>query len=203
MKRALSERCRLIVVDDAQWLDRECFEFFQHMHDDPSTTYALLFVGGASCYEVLSREPMLDPRLDSHVRFAPLTPRQVLQVIPVYHSMYSDVDPALITGAAILVHLHIRIRCQQNSGSASRTREIAIRGRASGRRRVESHRRHVEATTCRASTAFRESARWRSGTSRGNGARIRGRTRARANQRAVLLQVQKRVIPVADGGRKT
>lgn len=97
MKRALSERFRLIVVDEAQWLNRECFEYFRHLHDDPSTTFALLFVGGAGCYEVLSREPMLDSRLYAHVRFAPLTPRQVLQVIPVYHPMYSDVDPALIT----------------------------------------------------------------------------------------------------------
>jgi hypothetical protein len=96
MKRALSERFRLIVVDEAQWLNRECFEYFRHLHDDPATTFALLFVGGAGCYEVLSREPMLDSRLYAHVRFAPLTPKQVLQVIPVYHSLYADVDPALI-----------------------------------------------------------------------------------------------------------
>jgi DNA transposition AAA+ family ATPase len=97
MKRALSERFRLIVVDEAQWLNRECFEYFRHLHDDPATTFALLFVGGAGCYEVLSREPMLESRLYAHVRFAPLTPRQVLQIIPVYHPIYADIEPTLIT----------------------------------------------------------------------------------------------------------
>jgi DNA transposition AAA+ family ATPase len=97
MKRALGECFRLVVIDEAQWLNRECFEYFRHLHDDPQTTFALLFVGGAGCYEVLHREPMLDSRLYAHVRFAPLTPKQVLQVIPVYHRIYSGVDPSLIT----------------------------------------------------------------------------------------------------------
>ena len=97
MKRALGEHFRLVVIDEAHWLNRECFEYFRHLHDDPQTTFALLFVGGAGCYEVLHREPMLDSRLYAHVRFAPLTPKQVLQVIPVYHRIYGGVDPSLIT----------------------------------------------------------------------------------------------------------
>jgi DNA transposition AAA+ family ATPase len=97
LKVALAERHRLIVVDEAQWLNRECFEFLRHLHDDSSTTFGLLFVGGAGCYEVLHREPMLDSRLYAHVRFQALTPRQVVQVIPVYHSIYASVEPALIT----------------------------------------------------------------------------------------------------------
>jgi hypothetical protein len=40
---------------------------------------------------------MLDSRLYAHVRFAPLTAKQVVQVIPVYHQLYSGVDPSLIT----------------------------------------------------------------------------------------------------------
>jgi hypothetical protein len=97
MKHALGERFRLVVIDEAQWLNRECFEYLRHLHDEPTTTFALLFVGGAGCYEVLHREPMLDSRLYAHVRFAPLTPKQVLRVIPVYHGIYSGVDPTLIT----------------------------------------------------------------------------------------------------------
>ena len=63
LKRALSERFRLVIIDEAQWLNRECFEYLRHLHDDPDTTFALLFVGGDGCYEVLRREPMLDSRL--------------------------------------------------------------------------------------------------------------------------------------------
>ena len=57
MKRALPERFRLIVVDEAQWPNRECFEYSRHVHDDVATMFALLFVSGAGCYEALSREP--------------------------------------------------------------------------------------------------------------------------------------------------
>jgi hypothetical protein len=97
LKAALAECFRLVVIDEAQWLNRECFEYLRHLHDDPATTFALLFVGGAGCYEVLHREPMLDSRLYAHVRFAALTSQQVLKVIPVYHPIYADVDHSLIS----------------------------------------------------------------------------------------------------------
>jgi DNA transposition AAA+ family ATPase len=70
LKEALSERLRLVVVDEAQWLNREALEYFRHLHDDSNTTFALLFVGGAGCYEVIRREPMLNSRMYAHVRFA-------------------------------------------------------------------------------------------------------------------------------------
>lgn len=96
MKRALAERFRLVVIDEAQWLNRECFEYLWHLHDDPATTFALLFVGGAGCFEVLHREPMLDSRLRARA-LAPLSPKEVLQVMPVYHPIYAGVDDTLIT----------------------------------------------------------------------------------------------------------
>lgn len=40
---------------------------------------------------------MLDSRLYAHVRFAALAAKQVLQVIPVYHPIYVDIQPSLIT----------------------------------------------------------------------------------------------------------
>jgi hypothetical protein len=49
-----------VVIDESQWLTRECFEYVRHLHDDPDTQFSLLFVGGAGCSEVLRREPMLD-----------------------------------------------------------------------------------------------------------------------------------------------
>lgn len=75
LKRALAEESRLIVIDEAQWLNRDCFEYLRHLHDDPDSRFALLFVGGDGCYEVLRREPVLDSRLYAHQRFAPLTRR--------------------------------------------------------------------------------------------------------------------------------
>jgi len=96
LKHALSGAFRLLVIDEAQWLNRECFEYLRHLHDDPDTHFALLFVGGDGCYEVLRREPMLDSRLYAHQRFTALTQDEVLTVIPGYHSIYTDADPTVL-----------------------------------------------------------------------------------------------------------
>ena len=96
LKGALAERPRLVVVDEAQWLNRECCEYLRHLHDEVPSGFALLFVGGAGCFEVLNREPMLSSRIYSHVRFAPLTFAEVAHVIPVYHDIYKDVPVDLI-----------------------------------------------------------------------------------------------------------
>ena len=96
LKRALAQEFRLIIIDEAQWLNRECFEYLRHLHDDPDTEFALLFVGGDGCYEVLRREPMLDSRLYAHQRFTPLPPAAVLTTIPGYHPIYADTAPEVL-----------------------------------------------------------------------------------------------------------
>jgi type II secretory pathway predicted ATPase ExeA len=82
---------RVVVVDEAQWLNRECFEYLRYLHDDAATAFGLLLVGGAGCYEVLRREPMLDSRLYAHLRFAELTREEVAAVIPFCHPIYNAV----------------------------------------------------------------------------------------------------------------
>jgi len=92
----LSSRERLLVVDEAQWLNRECIEYLRHLHDDPSTRFALLLVGGDGCWEVLSREPMLRSRIYRRVRFGAMSAQTVLVVIPNYHAIYRDASPELL-----------------------------------------------------------------------------------------------------------
>ena len=92
----LSSRDRLVVVDEAQWLNRECIEYLRHLHDEPSTRFALLLVGGDGCWEVLSREPMLRSRIYRRVRFGAMSAQTVLAVIPGYHAIYRDVAPELL-----------------------------------------------------------------------------------------------------------
>ena len=96
LKAVLSERPRLVVIDESQWLNREGFEYLRHLHDDPETQFSLLFVGGAGCYEVLRREPMLDSRLYAHIRFERLSLDQVLSIVPVYHPIYAGVADELV-----------------------------------------------------------------------------------------------------------
>ena len=92
----LSDRRRLVVIGEAQNLNRDCFEYLRHLHDDPATRFALLFDGGDGCWEVLAREPMLRSRIYRRVAFAPLTGEDVLALIPGYHPIYHGADPELL-----------------------------------------------------------------------------------------------------------
>ena len=93
---ALSEQPWLVIVDEAQWLNKECIEYLRHLHDHPDTRFALLLVGGDGCWEVLSREPMLKSRIYRRVRFAPMDLVTVLEVIPRYHPVYRDTPADVI-----------------------------------------------------------------------------------------------------------
>jgi hypothetical protein len=92
----LAGREWLLVVDEAQWLNRECIEYLRHLHDHPRTKFSLLLVGGDGCWRVLSREPMLRSRIYRRVQFAPMPLQTVLGVIPGYHPIYRDVPAELI-----------------------------------------------------------------------------------------------------------
>ena len=92
----LSERRRLVVIGEAQNLNRDCFEYLRHLHDDPATRFALLFDGGDGCWEVLAREPMLHSRIYRRVAFTALSDRDVLTLIPGYHPIYREADPELL-----------------------------------------------------------------------------------------------------------
>lgn len=93
----LAERVLLIVIDEAQWLNRECIEYLRHLHDDPGTRFGVALVGGDGCWQVLSREPMLRSRIYQRVTFAPLTADAVLRVIPGFHPLYAGVDLELLS----------------------------------------------------------------------------------------------------------
>jgi hypothetical protein len=92
----LSDRRRLVVIGEAQNLNRDCFEYLRHLHDDPFTRFALLFDGGDGCWEVLAREPMLRSRIYRRVAFRALSDADVLALIPDYHPIYAGVDPELL-----------------------------------------------------------------------------------------------------------
>lgn len=92
----LGERERLIVVDEAQRLNRECIEYLRHLHDHPVTRFGLLLVGGDGCWQVLSREPMLRSRMYRRVVFKALAGPDLLAGIRGYHPMYEGVPDDLV-----------------------------------------------------------------------------------------------------------
>ncbi|MDQ1426788.1 MAG: hypothetical protein QOK39_264 [Acidimicrobiaceae bacterium] len=96
VKAELALRPRLIVIDEAQNLNRECIEFVRHLGEDDQRQSGTVLVGGDGCWEVLAREPMLRSRLYRRVVFSPLNADQVLDAVRQYHRIYHDVDDDLI-----------------------------------------------------------------------------------------------------------
>ncbi|WP_406190240.1 ATP-binding protein [Streptomyces sp. NBC_01017] len=91
LKDALAVKPRTLVVDEAQWLNSEAFEYFRYLWDDYATQLAIIFVGGPGCYTVLRKEPMLASRIFIWQRFTPLTRAEVLEVIPLFHPVWENV----------------------------------------------------------------------------------------------------------------
>ncbi|MFI5773658.1 AAA family ATPase [Streptomyces sp. NPDC051658] len=87
---------RLLVVDEAQRLNSDCIELLRHLHDEPKTKFALLYVGGDGCWEVLSREPMLRSRVFRRLPFRPLAADEVPDLMRGYHPIYEEADAALL-----------------------------------------------------------------------------------------------------------
>ncbi|MGI8848233.1 MAG: AAA family ATPase [Candidatus Dormibacteria bacterium] len=96
LKHELSLAPRLVIVDEAQNLNRECIEFLRHLGEDPRRRGATLLVGGDGCWDVLSREPMLRSRVFRRVSFTPLPVAEVVRAISAYHPMYQGVSEELI-----------------------------------------------------------------------------------------------------------
>ncbi|MFR9802820.1 AAA family ATPase [Pseudonocardia sp. RS010] len=94
--RGRDGRERLVVVDEAQQLNRECIEFLRYLHDHRLTRFGLLLVGGDGAWRVLAREPMLRSRIYRRVVCTPLSGEQVCALLPRYHRIYADLAPELL-----------------------------------------------------------------------------------------------------------
>lgn len=92
----LSGARRLVVIDEAQRLNGECIELLRHLHDHQETAFALLYVGGDGCWEVLSREPMLRSRVFRRLPFKPLAREAIPDLMRGYHQIYRDAETALL-----------------------------------------------------------------------------------------------------------
>ncbi|MEV0633268.1 ATP-binding protein [Nonomuraea wenchangensis] len=87
---------RLVCIDEAQRLNSDCIELLRHLHDHHDTRFALLYVGGDGCWEVLSREPMLRSRVFRRLPFKGLPRAQVPELMRGYHPIYTDADEQLL-----------------------------------------------------------------------------------------------------------
>jgi len=96
LRDVLTERPRMIVVDEAQQLTADAFELLRFLHDDPRTDFALMFVGGNGCWKVISRYAMLLSRVYREVAMRNLSEEEVLDVLPRYHPIHQNVSPEVL-----------------------------------------------------------------------------------------------------------
>lgn len=92
LKEALAERFRVFVCDEAQWFNREAFEYWRYLWDDLNTDMAVVFIGGGNCYDVLSGEPMLASRIYAWQEYRRMSVSQVQAAMPVFHPVWKDVS---------------------------------------------------------------------------------------------------------------
>jgi hypothetical protein len=95
----LSQRPRLIGVDEAQNGYHAVFEFLRHLHDDPRTTFALVLIGGHGAWRVLSRYPMLRSRIRGHVEFHRWRHRELFEILAAFHEFYAEAPKELLLEA--------------------------------------------------------------------------------------------------------
>ncbi|MDX3771655.1 MULTISPECIES: ATP-binding protein [unclassified Streptomyces] len=93
IKSALSEGPRVLVVDEAQWLDTRTFEFIRELWDDEETRLSVILVGAETTYQKIKNRPALDSRILIWQRYKPLTPTEVLTTIPQYHPVWTHTPP--------------------------------------------------------------------------------------------------------------
>ena len=93
-----------IVVDEAQRLNRECFEFLRYLHDPAERGLGgvarrspMLLVGGDHSWGVLAADPMLRSRVYRRVHCRRLSPEQVLAWMPGFHPLYRDASAELLS----------------------------------------------------------------------------------------------------------
>lgn len=96
LRGSVSEKPILLVVDEAQRLNKECIEYLRYLHDHVVTGFAMVLAGGDSCWDKITSDPMLRSRIARVVSFGPLTKVAVLKTMPKYHKIYKNCDPVLI-----------------------------------------------------------------------------------------------------------
>lgn len=93
LRRTLSTRDHLLVVDEAQRLDATCFEYLRYLFDDPATRLAIVLTAGENGLALLRRQSMLASRALVWLNIPPLTPDEVRWAIPRFHPLWRSSDP--------------------------------------------------------------------------------------------------------------
>lgn len=92
----LSEQRHVVVIDEAQNLNKPGLDQIRLLHDITPAGFPLFLVGGRSCAATICSDPQLEDRVGGWVQFKPLTGSELFTILDAYHPFFSATDPHLI-----------------------------------------------------------------------------------------------------------
>ncbi|MCC3769178.1 ATP-binding protein, partial [Streptomyces sp. UNOC14_S4] len=96
IRKTLAGDFHVLLLDEAQLLSRTALEYFRALWDDNDTQLTIVFVGSGNTRQKILNCAALHSRIYGWYQFSPLTPKEVLDNIPIYHRTWVGVDPDLI-----------------------------------------------------------------------------------------------------------
>jgi DNA transposition AAA+ family ATPase len=92
----------LVIIDEAQRLSVDHFEFLRDLHDDKRSSFPLLLVGNDDAWRVISQRPMLQKRIWHRLHFEPLATSDVGRFLPRYDGVYATASDQVLSRVADL-----------------------------------------------------------------------------------------------------
>ncbi|KPI31945.1 AAA ATPase [Actinobacteria bacterium OV450] len=93
IRRALAERPRIVVVEDADRLSASCFEYVRFLHDDLPQGLCVVLIAQARGERSLRAQRMLATRSAGWLHIPALTRDQIPQAVPALHPLWQGVAP--------------------------------------------------------------------------------------------------------------
>ncbi|MGW4732635.1 AAA family ATPase [Streptomyces shenzhenensis] len=91
--QAFAEQHRVLVCDEAQGLTRSSLEYLQTLWENRRTQLTVILAGGDNCLQRIRSCSGLFSRIPIYQQYQPLTPDEVLALMPTYHALWQNVAP--------------------------------------------------------------------------------------------------------------
>lgn len=92
----LREDPHIVVIDDAQNLNRDGLDQVRLLHDQAEGSFPLILVGGEGCLKTLRSDPQLFDRVGGWASFRPIPPPDLYSLLSSYHPFFAATDPELL-----------------------------------------------------------------------------------------------------------
>lgn len=132
---ALVDEPHVVVIDDAQGLNKRGLEQVRYLHDLGRGAFPLFLVGGEQCADTLKSDPQLRDRVGAWVTFAPLKGAELHSALAAYHPFLARSDRELLDEVNDVyakgrfrrwaVFLLTSLRLAEKAGADRLTRQIA------------------------------------------------------------------------------